>query len=264
MCWSRRSLAPLLVTLTVAAACSPAEPEARTFGAAEITRGKVFYDTNGCAACHGRDGHGDGQLAPTLTPLPRDFRGADAFKGPRTIPAVSSIIARGLSAVPTPMPAFGHLDLETRELIAAYVLSLVDVDGASASTSQQRSASPLAAEHAWARQPAPSRDVTAVYVTLINTTAEPQRIVSGISSLARTVELHEMAMEGSMMRMRRIKEIAVPPQGRVELKPGGLHVMLFGLRQPLKVGDRLPVTLTLSSGATVSVDAEVRAAEGQQ
>ena len=88
--------------------------------------------------------------------------------------------------------------------------------------------------------------------------SEAVRVVAGESTMAKTVELHEMAMDGSMMRMRQVKEIAVPPKSRVELKPGGLHVMLFGLKQPLKAGDLVPLTLTLADGNTLSFEATVR------
>lgn len=110
--------------LTVTMACAPEPARPRTFGAAEIAKGQALFETNGCPACHGHEGHGDGQLARTLTPTPRDFRHPDAFKGPRSIDAVATVIARGLPAFPTPMPALNTLDQETRELIAAYVLSI--------------------------------------------------------------------------------------------------------------------------------------------
>lgn len=86
--------------------------------------GKVLYDTNGCAACHGRDGRGDGPLAPTLNPPPRDFMKADSFTKPRTVVEIAELIARGTPSKPTPMPAFAHLDLETRRRLAGYVLSI--------------------------------------------------------------------------------------------------------------------------------------------
>ncbi len=120
---------------------------------------------------------------------------------------------------------------------------------------------PLMATDAWARQPAPSRDVTAVYVTLTSTSAEPARIISAESPLAKTLELHEMTMDGAMMRMRRIDEIVVPAKGRVALEPGGLHLMLFGLTRSLKAGERFPLTLKLSTGATIVLDVVVRGPE---
>jgi len=112
------------MALLAAAACAPEPARPRTFGPAEIAKGQALFETNGCPACHGHEGHGDGQLAPTLTPTPRDFRHPDAFKGPRTIDAVAAVIARGLPAFPTAMPALNTLDQDTRELIAAYVLSI--------------------------------------------------------------------------------------------------------------------------------------------
>lgn len=104
--------------------CAPAATGPRHFSAAEIVKGKLLYDTNGCPACHGHEGHGDGQLAGTLTPPPRDFRRRDTFKLPRTVPALADVMARGIQAFPTPMPAFPNLDLDSRELMAAYVLSI--------------------------------------------------------------------------------------------------------------------------------------------
>lgn len=84
----------------------------------------MLYDTNGCAACHGREGRGDGLLARTLSPAPRDFMKTDAFKGPRTVVAVAEVIARGIPSTPTPMPAYAHLDIDSRRRIAGYVLSI--------------------------------------------------------------------------------------------------------------------------------------------
>ena len=115
-------------------------------------------------------------------------------------------------------------------------------------------------EGAWARQPA-SRDVTAAYLVLVNERDRPTRVVSAASSLAKTVELHEMSMEGAMMRMRQVTGIDLPPKSRVELKPGGLHLMVFGLTRPLAAGDCLPLVLTFADGTRLSVEADVRAPE---
>jgi copper(I)-binding protein len=62
-----------------------------------------------------------------------------------------------------------------------------------------------------------------------------------------------------MMSMRQVTEIPVPADGSVALEPGGYHVMLLDLKQDLTAGQTVPVTLTFSSGATTTVDAEVRA-----
>lgn len=136
------------------------------------------------------------------------------------------------------------------------LVALALLTALTASAGAQRSS--VKAEDAWVRQPAPSRDVTAAYLVLVNDSDDAVRVVAGESTMAKTVELHEMAMDGSMMRMRQVKEIAVPPKSRVELKPGGLHVMLFGLKQPLKAGDLVPLTLTLADGNKLSFEATVR------
>ncbi|MCC6164846.1 MAG: copper chaperone PCu(A)C [Acidobacteria bacterium] len=116
-------------------------------------------------------------------------------------------------------------------------------------------------EGAWIRQPAPSRDVTAAYVVLVNDGDTPVSIVSGTSTAATTIELHEMAMKDGMMRMRRVQEIVVPPRGRITLAPGGLHLMLFGLTSPLQVGARVELVLGTADGKTIPVQADVRTAD---
>jgi len=64
------------------------------------------------------------------------------------------------------------------------------------------------------------------------------------------------------MRMSPVPQIVVPAKGKVELKPGGLHIMLFELKQKLAVGDTIPLTLTFKDGATVKADAVVRMEPG--
>lgn len=65
------------------------------------------------------------------------------------------------------------------------------------------------------------------------------------STVAGTSELHEMSMEGDVMRMRRVPKIELPAGQAVALQPGGLHLMLMGLKKPLKAGDKVPVVLKL-------------------
>jgi copper(I)-binding protein len=122
----------------------------------------------------------------------------------------------------------------------------------------------VVAHDAWAREPAPSRDVTALFVVLENRGSTRKAVVSATSEMADKVELHEMKMDGTMMRMSPVKQIEVPAGGTTELKPGGLHVMIFGLRRRPAVGDALAVTLTLDDGTKVPVVATVRQEERKQ
>lgn len=88
------------------------------------------------------------------------------------------------------------------------------------------------------------------------------RLVEARSPVAMMVEIHEMAMEGSVMRMRAIDGLDLKAGKTVEFKPGGLHVMLMGLNKPLNAGDKLPLTLVYEDKAKqrreVQVQAEVR------
>jgi len=70
--------------------------------------------------------------------------------------------------------------------------------------------------------------------------------------------MHEMVRSGDMMKMAPVKSIAVPAKGKVELKPGGLHLMLFELNKPLKEGDTVNLTLTTDTGAKVQAAAAVK------
>jgi len=83
-------------------------------------------------------------------------------------------------------------------------------------------------------------------------------VVSGTADVAEKLELHEMVRDGTMMKMSPVKSIEIPAGGKTELKPGGLHLMLFGLKRPLAAGDSIHVTLTLDDGSTVMLMAGVR------
>ena len=88
-------------------------------------------------------------------------------------------------------------------------------------------------------------------------------LVAVASPVAKIVEVHEMKMEGGMMKMRAVDKLALPAGKTVELKPGGYHVMLMDLAQPLKEGDTVPLTLTFEDKAgkkqTQDVKAQVKA-----
>ncbi len=117
---------------------------------------------------------------------------------------------------------------------------------------------PLTASGAWVREPVPGRTVTAGFVVIENPGAADIQVVGASSDVAGTVELHEMVRSGDMMKMAPVKSIVVPAKGKVELRPGGLHLMLFELKKPLKEGDTVTLTLTTDSGATVQASAAVR------
>jgi hypothetical protein len=98
----------------------------------------------------------------------------------------------------------------------------------------------------------------ALYATIRNEGASDDVLVSATSSVAEKVELHEVKNEAGVMAMRPIDKLAVPAGGVVEMKPGGYHIMLLGLKRELNPGDSVPVTLTFQKAAPVSVTATVR------
>ncbi len=117
---------------------------------------------------------------------------------------------------------------------------------------------PIAVTDAWVREPVPGRPMTAAYAVIENPGANEIALVGVSSEVAGTLELHEMVRTGDMMKMQQVKQIVVPASGKVELKPGGYHVMLFDLKQPLKVGDEVTLTFTTSSGWRIKVPAKVK------
>ena len=88
-----------------------------------VAQGKALFTRNGCAVCHGPDGRGDGQIAATLKPPPRDFRDPAAYKNGHSKAAISRTIQKGMPG--TSMPGYGHLSAEEREQIAAYIRFLL-------------------------------------------------------------------------------------------------------------------------------------------
>ncbi|SDW55539.1 copper chaperone PCu(A)C [Thiocapsa roseopersicina] len=115
----------------------------------------------------------------------------------------------------------------------------------------------------YARAVPPGQPNSAVFMSLENQTGENQALVGAESAVSEVVELHTHVEEDGMMRMRRIEKIEVPAGETVTLKPGGLHVMLIGLKQPLEPGDTVDLTLTFEDGSRIPVEAPVRRIEVQ-
>jgi copper(I)-binding protein len=110
----------------------------------------------------------------------------------------------------------------------------------------------------WARPTAPGAKVGGAFMTLVGG-KEADRLVAGSSPVAAAVELHTHVMDGSVAKMRAVPAIDVPAGGRVELKPGGLHVMLINLKAPLKAGETIPLKLRFEKAGEVDVKVAVAA-----
>jgi periplasmic copper chaperone A len=115
----------------------------------------------------------------------------------------------------------------------------------------------LVVQDAWARQ-VPGSEVAAVYLTLRNPTAKPITVVGIESSVAEHAMIHETRTEGGQSRMRPHEQLVVAPGETVKFAPGGLHVMLHGMKQPVGVGQSLQLVLLLADGSKIPVSAVMR------
>lgn len=124
-------------------------------------------------------------------------------------------------------------------------------------------AASISVTNAWARTTVPGQKVSGAYMQ-IQSDADA-RLVSVSSPAVPRVEMHEMKMDGEVMRMRELKAIDLPKGKTVLLEPGGFHLMLMNLKKPIVAGDVIPLTLMVESGGkqqAVEVKAEARAMGG--
>jgi copper(I)-binding protein len=116
-------------------------------------------------------------------------------------------------------------------------------------------ASPIAIEQPWARATPPGAQTGAGYLTIVNLGTEPDVLVAASSPDAARVEFHQMTTTDGVMKMRPATSgVAIPAGGTIELKPdGGYHLMLGGLKAPLKSGTMLPITLRFAKAGSIEV-----------
>ena len=115
----------------------------------------------------------------------------------------------------------------------------------------------LRIDHPFARATPPGARSGGAFFTIENAGTRSVKLLGVASPAAASVELHQMAMEGGVMRMRSVSAVEVRPGDKLELKPGGYHVMLSDLKEPLKAGDKFPLTLTFEGAGTIEVSVEV-------
>ena len=112
--------------------------------------------------------------------------------------------------------------------------------------------------HPWARATPPTAPTGGGYLSVKNTGTEPDRLISVSSPVAQTVQVHEMKMEGNVMRMRELEgPLEIKPGETVALAPGGFHLMMMGLKAPLKQGERVPLTLVFEKAGKIDVELAV-------
>jgi periplasmic copper chaperone A len=139
-----------------------------------------------------------------------------------------------------------------RILLAALLIGLLPAAWA------QSPGNGMSVDHPWSR--ASSSATGVVYLTLANGSAADDRLVTAATPVADKAEIHESYNDNGVMKMRPIAGVAIKAGGKAVLKPGGLHIMLFGLKQPLAQGQSFPLTLTFEKAGKLEVTVAVEKA----
>jgi periplasmic copper chaperone A len=145
----------------------------------------------------------------------------------------------------------------SNQIVRVLVLALLFVPLAAAAAGG-RAKAPLRIVDAWARETPGGATTSAAYFVVENPGAVADSLLEVTTPIAGMVELHTMDRQGDVMRMRRVFSIDVPAGGSVTLEPGGFHVMLMELKEPLVAGDRFALTLLFGQAGEMIVDVEVR------
>ncbi|SEO23909.1 hypothetical protein SAMN02990966_01317 [Rhodospirillales bacterium URHD0017] len=112
----------------------------------------------------------------------------------------------------------------------------------------------------WTRATPPTAKTGGGFVTITNKGATPDRLIAVRSTASDKAEIHEMKMDGNVMRMRELdKGLEIPPGATVELKPGGLHIMFMELKAPFAKDAKVPVTLVFEKAGSIDVELAVQA-----
>lgn len=145
--------------------------------------------------------------------------------------------------------------------LPAMFLSLSLFAGAAAAQDVELGSLKISAAHA--RPTVPMQPAGGAWITIENRGDTPDALITVSSPVAASTQIHTMRMEGNVMRMREVGRIELPPHARVTMKAGdGYHLMLTGLRQPLKAGERFPLTLIFEKAGKAEVMVDVDAALG--
>ncbi|KJC35889.1 hypothetical protein UP09_32475 [Bradyrhizobium sp. LTSP885] len=143
----------------------------------------------------------------------------------------------------------------------AAIFALVMVAPASA---EDVKAGDLVISQVWTRATPNGAKIGGGYLTIENKGTTPDRLVGGSGDVAGKIEVHEMAMDNGVMKMRPLdKGLTIEPGKTVKLAPGGYHLMMFDLKAQLKQGDKVPVTLEFEKAGKVTVSLDVQGVGAQ-
>lgn len=108
------------------------------------------------------------------------------------------------------------------------------------------------------RETIPGTVITSAYMTLDNSQLKEVVLTGVTSSISERIEIHEHTLDNGMMKMRQRDNITIPAQSTVNLKPGGLHLMIFDFKKPLIKDQVIPITLHFLSGKHIDITMTVK------
>jgi periplasmic copper chaperone A len=148
-----------------------------------------------------------------------------------------------------------------RTLVSAVFLATL---AAAPAQAQEVRAGDLSITQAWSRATPGGAKIGVGYLTIENKGSTPDRLTSASAEIAGKVEVHEMAMHNGVMTMRPLDDgLDIDPGKTVKLAPGGSHLMLVDLKNPLKQGDKVPLTLEFERAGKVELSLDVQAIGAQ-
>jgi copper(I)-binding protein len=140
------------------------------------------------------------------------------------------------------------------------LLAVVLAFAAGAASAHDYKVGSLEIQHPWSRATPKGATVAGGYLKIVNKGTTPDRLIGGSTAAAPKFEIHEMSMDGGVMKMRMLpKGIEIKPGQTVELKPGGYHLMFVGITAPLEQGKRVKGTLEFEKAGKIEVEYAVEA-----
>jgi copper(I)-binding protein len=141
--------------------------------------------------------------------------------------------------------------MKFRSLVPALLLAFV----ATGALAHGYKLGPLVIDHPWSRATPKGATVAGGYLKITNTGTTPDRLIGGSSDVAKRFEIHEMSMDGGVMKMRELKDgLDIAPGATVEFKPGSYHLMFVDLARPFAKGERVKASLNFEKAGKVDVE----------
>jgi copper(I)-binding protein len=151
-----------------------------------------------------------------------------------------------------------HHDVSSMSKRALAAAAFLLVALTTAAVAEPSGSSGVTIAHAWTRATPGGATTGAVYMSITANPGTSDRLIAARSDAALSVELHTSVQEGGVTRMRRLDRLEIPPGETVALRPGSHHLMLLDLKQPLKAGERLKLTLVFEKAGEIPVEARIR------